>query len=247
MSKSLGENHSTDAAKHLTTRELEVLSLIGAGRSNQEIADQLTISYNTVTWFVKQIFNKLGVNRRTQAIAAARELGFLDEAGQAGTGIITNTLTQRELEVLRLVDAGLSNQAIADQLVLSYHTVTGYVRQIFQKLEVTSRTQAIAAAYSLGILDGASVEEAGLGCQHNLPLQATPFIGRESELVEIGSKLKEPDCQLLTLLAPAAAARRAWQSRLLKDRQMFLNTGFALPAWRPCRMLINSPWQLPGR
>lgn len=61
----------------LTERELEVLAAIGAGLSNQEIADRLVLSIGTVKWYCGQIYGKLGVSTRTQAIARARELGLL--------------------------------------------------------------------------------------------------------------------------------------------------------------------------
>jgi ATP/maltotriose-dependent transcriptional regulator MalT len=61
----------------LTERELEVLHLIAAGRSNQEIADNLVISVRTVKKHVENIHAKLGVQSRTQAAARARELNLL--------------------------------------------------------------------------------------------------------------------------------------------------------------------------
>lgn len=61
-------------------------------------------------------------------------------------------LTQRELEVLRLIGDGLSNQAIADRLVLSHGTIRWYTQQIYGKLGVQSRTQALARARSLQLL-----------------------------------------------------------------------------------------------
>ena len=61
----------------LSEREREIMRLLASGRSNQEIADQLIIAMSTVKWHVRQIFNKLGVNSRTQAIAQARELNLL--------------------------------------------------------------------------------------------------------------------------------------------------------------------------
>jgi ATP/maltotriose-dependent transcriptional regulator MalT len=56
-------------------------------------------------------------------------------------------LTARELEVLRLVAAGESNRAIAAALVISEHTVARHLQNIFRKLDVSSRTAAIAFAY----------------------------------------------------------------------------------------------------
>ncbi|OKP73648.1 PAS sensor protein [Paenibacillus sp. P3E] len=61
----------------LTERELEVLSLLAAGLSNKEIADQLVIAIGTVKVHVKNIFAKLKVNRRTKAIIQAKELNLL--------------------------------------------------------------------------------------------------------------------------------------------------------------------------
>lgn len=60
-------------------------------------------------------------------------------------------LTQRESEVLALVVAGLSNKAVASQLVISEETVKSHTRSIYQKLEVTDRTQAVAVALREGI------------------------------------------------------------------------------------------------
>lgn len=62
------------------------------------------------------------------------------------------TLTGRELEVLRLVGEGLSNAAIAAELFLSRATVKTHLVHIFTKLDVDSRTAAVARAQELGLL-----------------------------------------------------------------------------------------------
>jgi ATP/maltotriose-dependent transcriptional regulator MalT len=61
----------------LTKRELEVLQLIAAGLSNQEIAEQLVVAVSTVKKHINRMYSKLGVKRRTQAVARARELNLL--------------------------------------------------------------------------------------------------------------------------------------------------------------------------
>jgi LuxR family transcriptional regulator, maltose regulon positive regulatory protein len=62
----------------LSEREIEVLSLLALGMSNREIADQLYISTGTVKTHAHNIYNKLGVKNRTQAIATGRQLGLVD-------------------------------------------------------------------------------------------------------------------------------------------------------------------------
>ena len=65
---------------------------------------------------------------------------------------LLDPLTERELEVLRLIAAGLSNRAIAARLVLALSTVKSYVNTIYSKLQVESRTQAVARARALHLL-----------------------------------------------------------------------------------------------
>lgn len=61
----------------LSPRELEVLALLAAGKPNQAIADELVIALDTVKRHVTNIFGKLAVSNRTQAVVRARELGLL--------------------------------------------------------------------------------------------------------------------------------------------------------------------------
>jgi ATP/maltotriose-dependent transcriptional regulator MalT len=62
------------------------------------------------------------------------------------------TLTEREVEVLRLIAQGASNQEIIGRLVIAESTVKTHVTSIFRKLDVTSRTHAITHARDLGIV-----------------------------------------------------------------------------------------------
>jgi LuxR family maltose regulon positive regulatory protein len=61
----------------LSIREQEVLELLAAGLSNQEIARHLIVTEGTVKTHIKSIYGKLGVHSRTQAVARARALGLL--------------------------------------------------------------------------------------------------------------------------------------------------------------------------
>jgi len=61
-------------------------------------------------------------------------------------------LSPRELEVLHLMAAGLSNQEMCERLFLALSTVKGHNRNIFGKLQVQRRTEAVARAHALGLL-----------------------------------------------------------------------------------------------
>lgn len=61
----------------LSSRELDVLKLIAEGFSNQEIADKLFVSANTIKTHSSRIFEKLDVKRRTQAVEKARRLNII--------------------------------------------------------------------------------------------------------------------------------------------------------------------------
>jgi DNA-binding CsgD family transcriptional regulator len=61
----------------ITTRELEILTLVARGLSNREIAAQLFVSENTVKTHCSRAFDKLGAARRTQAVQRGKELGLL--------------------------------------------------------------------------------------------------------------------------------------------------------------------------
>ena len=61
----------------LTERELEVLRLIAAGRSNREIGEELVLALGSVKWYASQIYSKLQVKNRTEAAAKARQLNLL--------------------------------------------------------------------------------------------------------------------------------------------------------------------------
>jgi DNA-binding NarL/FixJ family response regulator len=68
--------HSTDDA--LTPAEISVLKLIAAGNANKQIADQLSITEDTVKWRVKNILSKLGAQDRTQAAMIGLKRGIIE-------------------------------------------------------------------------------------------------------------------------------------------------------------------------
>ena len=92
-----------------------------------------------------EVFKRLG---------AAPDLGAIAELIPTGGAVIQTSarqqgrgLTERELQVLRLVAKGCTNKAVARELSLSEKTVDRHVSNIFAKIEVTSRAAATAFAY----------------------------------------------------------------------------------------------------
>ena len=75
LSQSIAQAKPTNG--HLSTRETELMRLVALGHSNKEIADKLFLSEHTVKKHLNNIFSKLQVERRTQAVQKARELGII--------------------------------------------------------------------------------------------------------------------------------------------------------------------------
>jgi DNA-binding NarL/FixJ family response regulator len=74
------------------------------------------------------------------------------DATDLGGGDLPDGLTERELDVLRLVASGATNRAIDEELFISERTVASHVSHIFTKLGVGSRSAATAYAYGKGLL-----------------------------------------------------------------------------------------------
>ena len=90
--------------------------------------------------------------RVAQTAAAVGE--FMGMASGAVPPTLTggeSALTEREVEVLQLLAAGLSNRVIAERLVISVRTVETHVAHIYAKLGVTTRVAATAQAISRGL------------------------------------------------------------------------------------------------
>jgi len=140
-------------------------------------------------WSVLLITSRLVIN------AADREIKMDDETHSP----VSSSLTARELEVLGHIADGLSNREIAHELTLTLGTVKWHTRQIYNKLGVNSRTQAVAHAQAVGLFDTKPAPSTSptFQPQHNLPAQITSFIGREQEIAEIKALLSSR--RLLTL------------------------------------------------
>jgi LuxR family maltose regulon positive regulatory protein len=89
---------------------------------------------------------------RLLAALEAEEQKGEDESHLPPTQSLYEPMSQRELEVLRLIAQGLSNREISERLFLAVITVKGHNRNIFRKLQVRRRTEAVARARELGLL-----------------------------------------------------------------------------------------------
>ncbi len=84
----------TEPLDEFKEREIEIINLMADGLSNQEIADQLFVTKETVRWYNKQIYSKLGTSRRTEAVALARDMGLIITGEITPT---TNTLISKQI------------------------------------------------------------------------------------------------------------------------------------------------------
>lgn len=65
---------------------------------------------------------------------------------------LPETLTKRQIKILKLVSQGFSSKEIAEKLTISYYTVTTHIKNIYNKLQVNSRTEALHEAMKLGLI-----------------------------------------------------------------------------------------------
>jgi predicted ATPase/DNA-binding CsgD family transcriptional regulator len=111
-------------------------------------------------------------------------------------------LSERQIEILRRVAEGLSDREIAQELFVSLNTIKWHNKQIYRKLGVDNRTQAVVQAKDLGLL---KIEPDLAAHKHNLPAQATLLFGREREMAQVGQLLT--DARLMTLTGPGGIGK----------------------------------------
>lgn len=121
-------------------------------------------------------------------------------------------LTTREIQVLGLISNGLSNREIAQKLFLTLDTVKWYNRQIFRKLGVNNRMQAVNLATQQGLLQQEFDPQKGSNLQSgNLPAQLTSFVGRVKEIEKVKQLLKSNRLVVLTGPGGSGKSRLALQ------------------------------------
>ncbi len=104
---------------------------------------------------IQALLLQLPTNDYRQQILAAFESSSTNSAelNEYGTALpLPEPLTERELEVLRLLVAGLKNKEMAETLVVSVNTIRFHLKNLYSKLHVNGRTEAIAKAHSLNLV-----------------------------------------------------------------------------------------------
>ena len=124
--------------------EQHVISAIMAGAKGYILKDDDTQE-------IQQVITQLIAGGSPISAAIARYL-LVKLQRPAQEKVASTLLTARESEVLELVALGYRTNEIAEKLFISYHTVVNHIRNVYDKLAVSSRSQAIRKASQLGLL-----------------------------------------------------------------------------------------------
>lgn len=111
-----------------------------------------SLSTEFYTLFIALIFSAIGIWAGLQITALKRNEGEEVPPAVKESKRDELNISQREMEVLQLMAAGLSNQEIADTLFISQHTVKSHGSNLFSKLNVKRRTQAVQKARYLHLI-----------------------------------------------------------------------------------------------
>lgn len=156
-------------------------------------------------------------------------------------------LSEREVEILARLANGLTDQQIAESLFLSLNTVKWYNRQIYSKLGVNSRTQAIVRARELQLIEGSIQAEApaplaGPTAIQHLPADLTSFIGRKRESTEIKQLLAQN--RLVTLVGPPGAGKTRLSLQVAREMAGSFRDGVYFVPLAPVQGIENILWAI---
>jgi LuxR family maltose regulon positive regulatory protein len=130
---------------------LEALALAEPGGFIRTFADEGAPMAELLTSLTDRGGMSAYIGKLLAAFKAEERTSDAAEAFSSSQPLI-EPLSRRELEVMRLIAAGLSNQEISERLVVALDTVKGHNQRIFAKLQVQRRTEAVARARELGLL-----------------------------------------------------------------------------------------------
>lgn len=137
--------HSSGAPYETARARLELARVLGELGQPAAARDELQRAMGVLAGM-----NAVHDLSRARRLESELSQGPREHGGRARVG----GLSRRELEVVRLIAAGLGNQAIAERLGISEHTVHRHVANVLTRLDVPSRSAAVARAAQLGLLVG---------------------------------------------------------------------------------------------
>jgi LuxR family maltose regulon positive regulatory protein len=111
--------------------------------------------HGSVAHYVRRIlaaFPSTGIESAARPEPAVEPEKTVPSPTKVPRSALIEPLSEREIEVLELIAEGLTNQEIASRLYLSSHTIKAHTRNIYGKLDVHRRTEAVARARALGVL-----------------------------------------------------------------------------------------------
>jgi LuxR family maltose regulon positive regulatory protein len=167
--KILASTHAVGRNISLSNPESEFLRLTGEGADVPHLAAELKISEKAAVKMQRGIMEKLGLSGVDSLVEYAGAIKWFrgDKAVQecvsernhragknksADTACLTEPLTNRELDVLDLLMQRLYNKEIADEMSVSQETVKTHIKNIYQKLGVRNRRDAVLKAQQYGLI-----------------------------------------------------------------------------------------------
>lgn len=119
-------------SNELTRRQREVAALLMRGYNHKQICAQLAISQSTVGCHIGEIYRKLGATSKIEVMAPNMPLRM------------PTSLTKRQIEIIHMLATGKQNKEIARLLTVTNKTVDRHLCNIYAKLGVASRAEAVA-------------------------------------------------------------------------------------------------------
>lgn len=184
-SKELSQKTPNSLVGALTKRELEMLDYISTGLPNSEIARLAFVTEQTVKFHLSSIYRKLGVKSRTEAAQLAAQAKGINDTDLEIAASRFYDLTKREKEVLAAVARGLSNRQAANEFSVKEQTVKFHLANIFQKLNVKTRTEALNLLAAQ--VDDRDLEvnlDIPLNPQRRLALEAASLLSKASLVIK---------------------------------------------------------------